>query len=105
MARGNRSGKGWFQSGQSGNPRGRPKTDFDLAEQAREHAAEAIATLIDVMRTSPKGAERIQAALALLDRGFGRPPASLEVGHKLKGISPSFVVSIFKKEPPTGDKI
>lgn len=99
MARGNRSGKGWFRAGQSGNPRGRPKTDFDLAERAREHAPEAIGTLIDVMRNSPRGGERIQAALALLDRGFGRPPASLAVGLGDEHSDRSIVVNVFKKEP------
>jgi hypothetical protein len=101
MARGNRTGRGWFEPGKSGNPRGRSKADFDLAEQARTHAAEAIATLVDVMRTSEKGTERIQAALALLDRGFGRPPASLDVGVIPGSTTPTIVVNVVRKEPAT----
>jgi hypothetical protein len=79
-----------FQPGQSGNPRGRPKKDIDLAALAQKHAEQAVLTLVDVMSNeeAPPSA-RVSAAAEILDRGFGRAPASLDVNHKL-GISEEF---------------
>lgn len=61
-----------FQKGQSGNPSGRPKGDVQAL--AREHTAQAIATLVKCL-DNPK--ERVPAAIALLDRGWGKPHQSL----------------------------
>ncbi len=73
-----------FQPGQTGNPRGRAKRDLDLAEIARAHTEEAIATLVEIMTdTAASPASRVSAAQALLDRGYGRPPASLDVNHTM----------------------
>jgi hypothetical protein len=64
-----------WQPGQSGNPRGRPRAPFDIAAMCREHAPEAVATLVAALKR-PKDA--IPAAIALLDRGFGRPKQMIE---------------------------
>jgi hypothetical protein len=61
-----------FQPGQSGNPGGRPK---GIEALAREHTPAAIAALVDALR-SPK--ERVGAAVALLDRGWGKPTVTVE---------------------------
>lgn len=67
---------------------GRPKgshaksTKIDrvnLSISAREHTLEAIDTLVDIMRNGISDGARMAAALALLDRGHGRPgPKTME---------------------------
>jgi len=50
-----------------------------LGELAREHTAEALETVLAVMRTGETDAIRLAAAVHVLDRGFGRPQAAVEV--------------------------
>jgi hypothetical protein len=70
----------------SGNPNGRPKPPEELVhvrENARAYTTEAVETLAEVMRD--KGAPpsaRVTAANALLDRGWGKPDANLNVTTK-----------------------
>jgi hypothetical protein len=72
-----------------GNPGGRPKQPFtierrrtfaDVKAAARELTQEAIDTLAAIMK-DPKApsAARISAAVALLDRGHGRPFQAVDV--------------------------
>jgi Family of unknown function (DUF5681) len=61
-----------FKPGQSGNPAGRAK---GIEALARVHTAEALETLVNALR-SPK--ERVPAAIALLDRGWGKPKQTVE---------------------------
>jgi hypothetical protein len=61
-----------WKKGQSGNPRGRPKKDWDAVEMAREHGADAIQALVDNLKDE-SGSVRNVAALGLLDRGYGKP--------------------------------
>jgi hypothetical protein len=67
-----------FRPGQSGNPGGRPKGERSVREIAQQHTIEAMETLVHVMRTG-KNSERVQAATALLDRGWGKPTQSVEM--------------------------
>jgi hypothetical protein len=62
-----------FQKGKSGNPGGRPKAAHSIQELARKHAPEAVKTLVDIAKKGTPGA-RVSAAIALLDRGYGKPP-------------------------------
>jgi hypothetical protein len=75
----NRTGKGGFEKGRSGNPGGRPKAVASLQAAAREYAAMALRTLAEIAEKGAKEASRVAAATALLDRGFGRPTQSIEV--------------------------
>jgi len=62
---------GRFKPGQSGNPSGRPKQDErHNSSLAKRHTAEEIAALVKALQ-SPR--ERVPAAIALLDRGWGKP--------------------------------
>ena len=72
-----RDEKGLWKKGQSGNPSGKPKSDIKAL--ARQHTETALKALVDIVR-SPKtpAAARVQAATALLDRGYGKPTQHVE---------------------------
>lgn len=69
-----RGNPAWIK-GVSGNPTGRPKTEYDVAAMARAHSPAAIAALAKAL-DDPKLS--VHAAVALLDRGFGRPRQVIE---------------------------
>jgi hypothetical protein len=75
----NKTGRGQWQKGISGNPGGRPRVIASLRAAAREYTAMALATLAEIAKKGKSEAARVAAAGALLDRGFGRPTQSIEV--------------------------
>ena len=95
--RGNRTGKGWFVKGRSGNPSGRAKSppkfapDADgpagadrrtvgnLVIEARKFSGLAVDTLVELTKNNHADSTRFAAATALLDRGYGRPAQSLDL--------------------------
>ena len=98
--RGNRTGRGWFKKGQSGNPSGLPKTPPVLLEfapntddpdgadrrtvgnlvvEARKYSGLAVDTLVELTKNTHTDSTRYAAATALLDRGYGRPAQSLDL--------------------------
>lgn len=68
-----------FKKGQSGNPGGRPKEMPEVRMKAREMTVEALGTLATIMRddTAPPPA-RVTAAVAILDRGWGKPTQPID---------------------------
>jgi HEAT repeat protein len=71
-----------FAKGQSGNPGGRPKTEIAVRDLAREQTEAAIAALVNALSATNEGV-RVSAAQALLDRGWGKPVATVEAGPTL----------------------
>lgn len=69
MAKGQMPPHAW-KPGVSGNPGGRPAVSADLKAICRAHTMEAVQALLEALK-SPR--ERVMAATALLDRGYGRP--------------------------------
>lgn len=61
-----------FVKGVSPNPGGRPKGMQEVRELARIHSKKAIMTLVKMLE-SEQDRVKVQAAEALLDRGFGKP--------------------------------
>jgi len=81
-----------FKPGVSGNPGGRPKKAqtiearrrvADVRALAREYAPDALSTLRTIMldEKAPPAA-RISAAVALLDRGYGKPRQEVEIARR-----------------------
>ena len=65
-----------WKPGHSGNPAGRPPGFVSLVQKlAREHTSLAIEALVEALK-EPR--ERVPAAVALLDRGWGKPVQPLE---------------------------
>lgn len=72
-----------FEPGKSGNPGGRPKKtqeDLDLIAACKEKTREALETLLEVMRTGNEK-NRITAAIAIIERGHGKPIQQTETQH------------------------
>jgi predicted ATPase len=78
-----RLSNGRFAPGRSGNAGGRPRVLADLQELAREHSAAAIETLGEIMQDPEQPAlARVAAANSILDRGWGKPLASVSVSQE-----------------------
>lgn len=88
----NRTGKGSFRPGQSGNPSGRPRKHIaDLSKEARRYAHLALSTLVKICKDGMER-NRLAAARELLDRGYGKPVAAIDLitaGKKLSELLPS----------------
>ncbi|TXH58971.1 MAG: hypothetical protein E6Q97_00750 [Desulfurellales bacterium] len=67
-----------WKKGESGNPGGRPKDTFRVAEECRKHAEDVVRRLVDWLH-HPDPRASIPAAKLLLERGFGLAPATIEL--------------------------
>lgn len=72
-----RGAGGKWLPGASPNPGGRPKIVADIRDLARQHSDTAINTLVNIATDGKAEAARVAAAVALLDRGWGRPTQPL----------------------------
>jgi hypothetical protein len=67
-----RGNPAWI-TGVSGNPGGRPKGWVALRTAAQKASPLALRTLIAMAKKGESGAVRIAAAVAILDRAYGKP--------------------------------
>jgi hypothetical protein len=93
-----RTEKGCFVKGMSGNPGGRPKGVESIRDLARQYTEDAVQTLVTIAK-DPKSSEsaRVQAAIALLDRAWGKPPQFTENVNVNGGLK-EFLESIARQE-------
>ena len=68
--------------GVTGNPGGVPKNGIDIAAIAHQHGSEAIDALLQIMRTG-QDKLRVAAAIAILDRAYGRPQPTVRLTLRL----------------------
>lgn len=81
----NKTGKGGWKKGQSGNPGGRKKIAPEIRELAKAASPEAIATLVSVMQNEEApAAARVSAADKILDRAYGKPEQTSNVNVRNK---------------------
>ena len=78
VAQARRGNPNWVKGGTSPNPTGRPRVVADIQDLARQHGPEAIRALAECLK-DPK--QKVAAACALLDRGYGKPIATHEINH------------------------
>jgi len=65
-----------FKPGVSGNPAGRPKKtveELDLIAACKAKTPDALATISDIMTNGEKEQTRLSAALAIIERAYGKP--------------------------------
>src|SRR5947209_6183894 len=76
--------------GESRNPNGRSKVDFEMRALARSYGPQAIEALVSIaLNPEAKDTDRIYASNSLLDRGYGKPVQQIEAEV---GVRPQIVV-------------
>lgn len=97
--KGKRDSKGRFVKGASGNPGGMTKEQAKTLAQIKELAASKSEDAVEALHQIATGGEderaRVQAAVAILDRAFGKPRQELEVSSP-----PDGAVKVETKGPP-----
>lgn len=77
-----------WKKGQSGNPTGLPQATRDVVSLARDYTTLAITRLAELAQQNKNPGAAVRACEVLLERGYGRSPANVNVMHMLAGISP-----------------
>ena len=77
-----------FIKGQSGNPGGRPARtaeELDLIRACKDKTPQALAVLERIMEKGEKERDQLTAALAIIERGYGKPeqPVKADVDGKV----------------------
>ena len=73
----------------AGRPKGTPnKANAELREAAQAYGLEIIERLAAMAANAESESVRLAAMRELLDRGYGRPPAGLEIDHGIQPENP-----------------
>lgn len=91
-----RSDNGRFLPGVSGNPGGLPAGLAEVRQLARTYTELAINTLAEICQSSDRDAARVAAASVLLDRGWGKAQATIEVTGATGGPFPAVKIDLSK---------
>src|SRR5271168_690644 len=100
-----------FKPGKSGNPGGRPKgvstsVVADIRALAKTYGEDAIEALVSIMgnaKTPP--AARVAAAIAVLDRGYGKPSQRMDMDMAGSPITLEALIMARIKPPPKTDSV
>jgi len=89
-----------------GRPKGAlNKVTAEVRTLARQHGADAIAVLVKLMNESNSDRTRVAAATELLDRAYGKSPASVDHttgGDKLPTTGPAIINVTIKEHDDAG---
>ncbi|MCG1042512.1 hypothetical protein KQH60_08120 [Mycetohabitans sp. B8] len=72
-----------FVKGQTGNPKGRPKRtkeELDLIAACKAKTPDALEVIESIMVGGENERIRLSAALAIIERGYGKPVQGVELG-------------------------
>lgn len=78
--------RGGRQRGTPNKATAEAKVALEVLALAREHTPAALAALVHVATNGESEAARVAAAVAILDRGYGRPRQALEHGGADGGV-------------------
>ncbi len=90
-----------WQKGTSGNPAGRPNGIATLARQLTDNGRICLEYLLSVvLDTGERPRFRIDAAVELLNRGYGKPTQAIDVNSD--GTQPLRIIIELPQAEPTG---
>lgn len=73
-----------FQPGKTGNPGGRPKKTEEertLEQMCRDKTPDALGVLIQIMEKGEQERNRMTAAMAIIERGYGKAVQPTTIGN------------------------
>lgn len=66
----------------------------DLADMAKDHAAEALEVLVAIAKRGESESARVSAANAILDRAYGKPPQAMDHTSSDGSMKPPTLIQI-----------